>query len=98
MAGIRDGAGFHADNVIDLQTASHEAVDDSIETWARIGKDPQKPHLGKVMFHLAPEVHRKAALAAEPAGRIRTMILGLLNPLSVLRVLDVVNVWNHSHC
>ena len=83
---------------MDLQTAFHEAVDDHVENCARIGMDPQKPHLGKVMLRLAPEVHRKAALAAEPAGRIRTMILGVLNPLSVLRVLDVVNVWNHSHC
>ena len=68
VVGIRDGVGFHADNVMDLQTAFHEAVDDYIETCTKIGKDPQKPYSGNVMFRIAPEVHRKAALAAELAG------------------------------
>ena len=69
IVGIRDGVGFHADNVADLQAAFHEAVDDYIETCARIGKDPQKPFSGNVMFRIAPEVHRRAALAAELAGQ-----------------------------
>lgn len=69
LVGIRDGVGFHADNVKDLQTAFHEAVDDYIGTCARIGKDPQKPYSGNVMFRISPEVHRRAALAAELAGK-----------------------------
>lgn len=69
VVGIRDGVGFHADNVTDLQAAFHEAVDDYIETCARIGKDPQKPFSGNVMFRIAPEVHRRAAVAAELAGK-----------------------------
>lgn len=69
IAGIRDGVGFHADNVEDLRAAFHEAVDDYIETCARIGKEPQKPYSGKMMFRVSPEVHRKAALAAELSGK-----------------------------
>lgn len=69
VAGIRDGIGFHADNVADLRTAFQEAVDDYVATCARLGKDPQKPYSGRVMFRLSPEVHRKAALAAELAGK-----------------------------
>lgn len=69
IAGIRDGVGFHADNVADLRTAFQEAVDDYVATCARLGKDPQKPYSGRVMFRVSPEVHRKAALAAELAGK-----------------------------
>ena len=43
LAGIRDGVGFHADNVEALRKAFHEAVEDYIETCAVIGKHPQKP-------------------------------------------------------
>lgn len=69
IAGIRDGVSFHAENVADLRQAFHEAVDDYVETCAKIGKDPQKPYSGRVMFRISPEVHRKAALAAELAGK-----------------------------
>lgn len=69
IAGIRDGVGFHADTVEDLRTAFHEAVDDYLEICAKVGKEPQKPYSGKVMFRVSPELHRKAALAAELAGK-----------------------------
>jgi len=69
IAGIRDGVSFHADSVDELREAFHEAVDDYIATCAAIGKDPQKPYSGKVMFRVDPEVHRKAAIAAEVSGK-----------------------------
>ncbi len=43
LAGIRDIIGFHADNITDLTTAFHEAVDDYIDMCGKIGKSPQKP-------------------------------------------------------
>ena len=69
IAGIRDGVGFHGDNVDGLRTAFEEAVDDYIEYCAQIGKEPQKAFSGQMMFRVKPEVHRKAALAAEIAGK-----------------------------
>lgn len=69
IAGIRDGVGFHADGVEALRDAFHEAVEDYIETCAKIGKEPQKAFSGQVMFRVDPEVHRKAALAAELSGK-----------------------------
>jgi predicted HicB family RNase H-like nuclease len=69
IAGIRDGVGFHADTVDGLRNAFHEAVEDYIDTCAKIGKEPQKAFSGQVMFRVSPEVHRKAALAAELAGK-----------------------------
>lgn len=69
IAGIADTVGFHADTVADLKVAFHEAVDDYIATCARIGKDPQRPYSGKVMFRIDPDIHRRAATAAALAGK-----------------------------
>lgn len=52
-----------------LRTAFREAVDDYIETCAKVGKEPQKPYSGKMMFRVSPEIHRRAAQAAELAGK-----------------------------
>lgn len=69
LAGIDDIIGFHADTVADLRAAFREAVDDYVETCAKVGKPPQRPFSGRVMFRVDPEVHRRAALAAELAGK-----------------------------
>lgn len=69
LAGIRDIVGFHADTVADLRAAFHEAVDNYLEACAKIGKEPQKPYSGRVMFRVSPDVHRRAALAADAAGK-----------------------------
>ena len=69
LAGIRDGVGFHAETVEDLRAAFREAVEDYLETCARLGKDPQRAYSGQMMFRVNPEVHRRAALAAELAGK-----------------------------
>jgi predicted HicB family RNase H-like nuclease len=39
VAGLRNGISFHADTVENLITAFHEAVDDYIETCAKVGKE-----------------------------------------------------------
>ena len=69
IAGIRDGVSFHAEDVSALKAAFHEAVDDYIETCAKIGKSPQKPYSGNLMLRVDPLVHSKVALAAEVAGK-----------------------------
>lgn len=43
IAGIRDGVGFHADTVAALREAFHDAVEDYIETCAKIPKVPRIP-------------------------------------------------------
>lgn len=69
IAGIQDIVGFHGDSVATLKAAFHEAVDDYLETCAKIGKAPQRPYSGKVMFRVDPEIHRKAVIAAELTGK-----------------------------
>lgn len=68
VAGINDGVGFHADTVDGLRAAFHEAVDDYIETCAKIGKEPEKAFSGKVMLRVDPELHARIAKAAELSG------------------------------
>ena len=54
--------------VAELRAAFEEAVDDYLETCARIGKAPQQPASGKMMLRVAPEVHSAALMAAQAAG------------------------------
>jgi predicted HicB family RNase H-like nuclease len=68
LLGINDVVGFHADNVPGLHAAFEEAVDDYLETCAKVGKPPQKPASGKMMLRVPPEVHRAALVAAQAAG------------------------------
>lgn len=69
IAGINDVVGFHADTAEDLVRAFHEAVDDYLDTCKRIGKPPERPYCGKLLFRVDPKLHAKAARAAELAGK-----------------------------
>jgi predicted HicB family RNase H-like nuclease len=69
LLGINDVVSFHAESVRDLKAAFHEAVEDYIETCANVGKEAEKPYSGKVMFRVDPQVHAKAALAAQMSGK-----------------------------
>jgi len=69
LAGINDVIGFHADSAEGLVAAFHEAVDDYLETCARLGKTPQKAFSGNVQLRVSPDLHYRVARAAELAGK-----------------------------
>jgi len=69
VAGLRDGVGFHADTVDGLRAAFHEAVDDYIETCAKVGKPPEKAYSGNVPLRVSAELHAQIALKAELMGK-----------------------------
>jgi predicted HicB family RNase H-like nuclease len=69
LAGVSDVVGFHAETVSALKQAFHDAVDDYVETCERLGRAPQKPYSGKMMFRVDPDIHARAAKAAELAGK-----------------------------
>lgn len=69
IAGIRDGVGFHADTVDGLIAAFHEAVDDYIETCAKVGKSPDRSYSGKLLLRVDPALHQRIVLASELSGR-----------------------------
>jgi predicted HicB family RNase H-like nuclease len=52
-----------------LKRAFREAVDDYLATCERVGKAPEKPYSGRVMFRVAPDTHAQVALAAQLAGK-----------------------------
>ncbi|WP_267421975.1 type II toxin-antitoxin system HicB family antitoxin [Methylobacterium sp. GC_Met_2] len=69
IAGISDGVGFHADTVTALEAAFREAVEDYVETCAKVGKAPQRPYSGSLQFRVSPELHANVARAAELSGK-----------------------------
>lgn len=69
IAGIRDSISFHAETVADLKAAFREAVDDYVDTCAKVGKSPEKPYSGNLMLRIDPAVHAQAAIAAELSGK-----------------------------
>ncbi len=69
LVGINDSISFHGETGSETIAAFHEAVDDYIETCTKVGKKPEKPYSGKVMFRVDPVVHAQAALAAQIAGK-----------------------------
>ena len=69
VAGIRDVIGFHGESVAKLRKAFREAVDDYLKTCEKLGQEPNRPYSGQFRLRLAPEVHARAAMAAEAQGK-----------------------------
>lgn len=69
LVGITDVISFHADTVAELRAAFEETVDDYLETCRKLGKEPNKPYSGKLMFRVKPELHASAARAASLEGK-----------------------------
>jgi predicted HicB family RNase H-like nuclease len=69
LAGIRDVVGFHGESVKELRKAFEEAVEDYLETCAKLGRTPQKPYSGKLSLRLEPALHASVAVKAELAQK-----------------------------
>jgi predicted HicB family RNase H-like nuclease len=69
IAGIRDVIGFHGDSVATLRAAFEEAVDDYLDSCNKLGREPNHPYSGQFRLRLSPELHARAALAAETRGK-----------------------------
>src|ERR1035437_6019315 len=52
------------DSVTELHSAFEEAVDDYIANCDKLGRTPEKPASGKLMWRVAPNVHSDALIAA----------------------------------
>lgn len=64
IAGIRDVVGFHGETVQELRAAFEEAVDDYLDTCAKLERSPQKPYSGKLSLRLEPQLHATVAVKA----------------------------------
>lgn len=69
IAGIGDIIGFHGDSVLELREAFVEAVEDYLETCAKLGRSPQKPYTGEIVLQIEPTLHAQAATMAEVQGQ-----------------------------
>lgn len=69
IGGINDIITFEATTVATIEVEFHDAVDDYLETCAKVGKSPDKPYSGNVMLRVEPALHAAAANAARAAGR-----------------------------
>ncbi|MEY3356796.1 MAG: type II toxin-antitoxin system HicB family antitoxin [Burkholderiaceae bacterium] len=79
VAGIQDVIGFHGQSVAKLRAAFKEAIDDYLETCARVGKQPNKPYSGQFRLRLSPDLHARVAIAAESKGKsLNTLITDLI--------------------
>jgi predicted HicB family RNase H-like nuclease len=68
LLSITDAISYEGSSVKEIKAAFREAVDDYLAHCKEIGKQPDKPFSGKVMFRIAPKIHAKAALAAQLEG------------------------------
>ncbi|MDR2892945.1 MAG: type II toxin-antitoxin system HicB family antitoxin [Deltaproteobacteria bacterium] len=69
LLGISDIISYEGESVSELRSAFEEAVEDYLETCAKIGKAPQRPYSGKVMLRISPELHASIAIKAESSGK-----------------------------
>lgn len=69
VAGIRDVIGFHGESISELRQAFEEAVDDYLETCARLNQAPHKAYSGKLSLRLEPALHASVAAKAELAEK-----------------------------
>jgi predicted HicB family RNase H-like nuclease len=72
IAGIADIVTFHGDSVATLRASFEAAVDDYLATCERIGKRPQRAYSGQIMVRVPPELHARAAMAADARGESLT--------------------------
>ena len=68
LLGINDVITYEGNSVKEIKAAFKDSVDDYLTFCKEMGKEPNKPYSGKVMFRIDPQVHAKAALAAQLKG------------------------------
>lgn len=69
IEGINDYIDFEAENITDIESEFHLAVDDYLEFCAEVGKEPEKEYKGTFNVRISPELHKKLALRAFKDGK-----------------------------
>ena len=69
ILGIVDVITFQGKTVPQLRKAFRESVDDYLEFCKERGEEPDKPHSGRFVVRLEPELHRKVSIAAKMSGK-----------------------------
>ena len=69
LLGVRDLISFHGETVKQLRAEFELAVKDYLADCKERGINPEKPASGKLLLRVPPEVHGRALIAAQAAGK-----------------------------
>lgn len=69
IPGMRNIIGFHGETVAELRAEFELAVKDYLADCKQQGIHPEKPASGKLLLRVPPEVHGRALIAAQAAGK-----------------------------
>ena len=69
LLGIRSVISFHGTTVKELRKAFEHAVDDYLAECSEKGVSSEKPASGKLLLRVSPEVHGRAMVVAQSAGK-----------------------------
>jgi predicted HicB family RNase H-like nuclease len=69
ILGIRSIISFHGETVAQLRSEFELAVKEYLAECKREGVHPEKPASGKLLLRVPPEVHGRAMVAAQAAGK-----------------------------
>ena len=69
ILGIRSIIGFHGETVGELRAEFESTVEDYVRECKELGLKPEKPASGKLLLRVPPEVHGKALVVAQTAGK-----------------------------
>jgi predicted HicB family RNase H-like nuclease len=69
ILGIRSIISFHGETVAQLRSEFELAVKEYLAECKREGVHPEKPASGKLLLRVPPEVHGRALVAAQAAGK-----------------------------
>jgi len=67
--GIRSIISFHGETVAELRSEFEQAVNEYLADCKKEGVQPEKPASGKLLLRVPPEVHGRALVAAQAAGK-----------------------------
>ena len=69
ILGIRNIISFHGETVAQLRTEFEHAIKDYLDDCKEQGIQPEKPASGKLLLRGPPEIHGRAIVAAQAAGK-----------------------------
>lgn len=68
IEGIDDLVNFECEDIKDIETEFHAAVDDYLEFCQEVGKTPEKEYKGSFNVRVSPDTHKKLAQFASKNG------------------------------
>ncbi len=69
ILGIRSIISFHGETVKELRAEFEHSVKDYLADCKSGGVEPEKPASGKLLLRVPPEIHGRALVAAQAAGK-----------------------------